>query len=226
MRKHWHWLWILPIFAALFSFACDYFVTWHSQNYIYDDLAQVPVMPVALVLGTSKYNTRGGTNLFYRARMDAAAAAFQAGKISGLLVSGDNAKLSYNEPRHMYEDLVQRDIPGEYITLDFAGFRTLDSVIRAKEVFGQQRILIISQRFHIERAVFIARMHHIEAYGFSADDVPWRWHIKVRLREVLARTMAVIDVLLGREPKFLGKLEEVNLKSEPAEPGATTNVLP
>lgn len=212
--KRWHWLWILPLTAAVFSLACDYVVGWYSRAYIYSDLAQAPATPVALVLGTAKYNAHGGPNLFYRARMDAAARVFKAGKARGLLVSGDNARHSYNEPRHMLEDLIQRGIPADYITLDFAGFRTLDSVVRAKKVFGQQRIIIISQRFHIERAVFLARMHDIEAYGFAAADVPWRWQFKVRLREVLARTVAVIDVLFGKAPKFLGKLEEVNLKPE------------
>ena len=107
------------------------------------------------------------------------------------------------------EELVKRGIPEDRIFLDYAGFRTLDSVIRAKEIFGQEEITIISQEFHNERAIYLAGKNDIEAVGFNARDVSRRYGLKVQLREYLARTKVFLDILFEVEPKFLGEKIEI-----------------
>lgn len=168
---------------------------------------------VALVLGTGP-TTAGRPNGFFEARMDAAAALFREGVVRGLLVSGDNSRADYDEPSAMRDALVARGVPREFITCDYAGFSTLDSVRRAGPVFGQARVIIVSQRFHLERALYLASASGLEAEGFVAADVDRRWHWRARLREVLARGKAVLDVLLDRGPRFLGEREEVALVGE------------
>jgi SanA protein len=111
----------------------------------------------------------------------------------------------------MKADLIEMGIPEEYITCDYAGFRTLDSVVRAKEVFGQDRFIIVSQRFHCQRGIYIADRIGCSAYGYSASDVSGPWHLKVRLREVLARCKALVDTTIGVAPKYLGDPVAVNL---------------
>ena len=176
-----------------------------AAPYLYSSLKDVPKNDVALVLGTSKRAASGAPNLFFEARMDAAAALYEAGKVEYLLVSGDNSEEAYNEPGDMRDALVARGVPRERIYLDYAGFRTLDSVVRAREVFGQNRFTVVSQAFHNERAVFIARHFGIEAVGFNAADVGGAVGAQVNAREVLARVQVVLDLyVLKTQPKFYG----------------------
>jgi SanA protein len=114
----------------------DYHMTMRTQNRIFTSIESVPHRPVALLLGTSKY-ARRRINLFYLHRIEAATELFLSGAVRAILVSGDNAQRAYNEPAMIKRDLIRRGVPAEFITLDYAGFRTLDSVVRAKAVFGQ-----------------------------------------------------------------------------------------
>ena len=166
----------------------------------------------ALVLGTAKFY-KGRKNPFYENRLDAAAELWTAGKIEAILVSGDNSRKEYDEPTNMKMDLIDRGIPPEYITIDYAGFRTLDSVIRADEIFGLDDYIIVSQPFHCIRAIFLAEKHGQKVIGYCAKDVLSPAGIKTRLREVLARSKAALDVAVGKEPKFLGKKEVVAYKT-------------
>jgi SanA protein len=176
-----------------------------AQDRSYDELSQIPEAPVALVLGCAP-RLGNRPNLFYEYRMEAAAALFKAGKISALIVSGDNGTHLYDEPTAMKESLVAAGVPAGKIYCDYAGFRTLDSVVRAKEIFGQSRFIIVSQRFHNERAVFIAQRHGLDAIGYNAKDVSRTIALATHLREYLARVNAVLDVtLLQTEPKFYGE---------------------
>lgn len=169
----------------------------------------------ALVLGTSRLSRSGRPNPFFEARMDHAAMLVRRGVVAGLVVSGDNAHVSYNEPAHMTAALVQRGVDAARIVPDFAGFRTLDSVVRMTEVFGQRRFLVVSQRFHVERALFVAHAHGIDAWGSAARDVGGSADLSVRLREYLARVRAVLDVyVLNTAPRFLG--EPVPIEFPPA----------
>ncbi|NBC12776.1 MAG: hypothetical protein GVY09_05425 [Gammaproteobacteria bacterium] len=199
--------------AAAVPAAIDAMVTASTAAAIASGVDQVEPKPVALLLGTAQRTVAGRPNQFYRARIEAAAALFHSGKVQGILVSGDNATRWYNEPIAMQKDLIAAGVPAQFITLDYAGFRTLDSVIRAKEVFGQQQVIIVSQRFHAERAIFLARHFGLDASALAAADPAEQSLLKVRAREVLARVAAVLDIVIGRDPKFLGKPETVRLRS-------------
>jgi SanA protein len=180
---------------------------------VFTDPAKVPHHRVALVLGTSP-TVAGRANLFYTARLAAAAELYHAGAVDGLLVSGDNGSHAYDEPTAMRDGLVALGVPFEHVTCDFAGFRTLDSIVRAKHVFGLDAFVIVSQPFHAQRAVFLARAHGIDALAFGAADPNMKAWLKVRARETAARTLAVFDVLAGTGPKFLGEPVEVVVRTE------------
>lgn len=187
----------------------DYLIS-DMRHYTYQDVEQIPYNKVAVVLGTSRYFADGSPNDYFHNRIAAAAALYHHGKASFFLVSGDNATLSYNEPREMRRALIRAGIPAERIYSDYAGFRTLDSVVRAREVFGQQSYTLVSQQFHNERALYLARHFGIQAIGFNAEDVNAYGGIKTRIRELLARVLCLMDVyLLDKQPKFLGKPEPI-----------------
>src|SRR5215831_18479725 len=116
------------------------------------DPAQVPDTDVALVLGAAPIGPEGGPNRYFEYRLDAAAALWQAGKVKFLLVSGDRRRADYDEPSAMRAGLIARGIPASAIYRDFAGVRTRDSMLRARAVFGQQRLIVVSQGFHAARA--------------------------------------------------------------------------
>jgi len=171
----------------------------------FDNVEEVPHHKAALVLGCSKILANGRPNLYFRYRIEAAAALYRAGKIDYLIVSGDNRFHGYDEPTDMRDALVQAGVPAGRIYRDYAGFSTLDSVLRAREIFGQESLVIVSQRFHNERAIFIARGHGIDAVGLNATDVARLGGLRTKAREYLARCKTVLDVwVLGSEPKFLG----------------------
>lgn len=177
-----------------------------TDDRIFQSLEDVPGNRVGLVLGTSK-SVKGGENIYFKERVDAAADLFHNGKITHILVSGDNRTKYYNEPQDMYKALKSRGVPDSSITLDFAGFRTLDSVVRCIRIFGQTRFTIITQRFHGHRTLFIADYHRAEAVVFAASG-PEIVNQKVSLRELVARQLAVFDLyILNKQPKFLGEKE-------------------
>ena len=160
---------------------------------------------VALVLGTSKWTVRGTQNLYFKGRVEASRELYQKGMVRHLLLSGDNSLQEYNEPLLMKKTLEEQGVPSVAMTMDFAGFRTLDSVVRSKEVFGQDSCVIVTQAFHLPRALFVARFHNLKAIGYEAPGpIPGK---RIWIREILARTVAVWDIVVGTEPKFLGKKE-------------------
>ena len=169
-----------------------------------------PSADVALVLGTSP-GAGGRGNDFFENRLDTAAALWRSGRVRGFLLSGDNSREGYDEPSSMRDGLVARGVPASAVTCDFAGRSTLDSIGRAGPVFGQRRVLLVSQRFHLERALYLARAAGLEAEGVAASDARRRFHLPVRLRETLARAKAVLDVALDRRPWILGPRVEVAL---------------
>ncbi|MWP48714.1 MULTISPECIES: ElyC/SanA/YdcF family protein [unclassified Gilliamella] len=181
----------------------DYWISYKTAPYIYHDENKLPYREIGVVLGTSKYVRNGVINGFYQNRIDGAIELYLQGKVNYLLLSGDNALLSYNEPITMKKDLVKAGIPNDSIVLDYAGFRTLDSVVRANKVFDANDFTIITQEFHCERAIFIALAQGIQAQCFA---VPSPKSMKlVRIREMFARVSAFIDLyILKKEPKYLG----------------------
>ena len=173
---------------------------------MYDDVAAIPYKRFGVLLGTNPKGRRGNPNPFYINRIEACAALYKAGKIERILVSGDNSHATYDEPTCIKKDLVMAGIPDSVIFLDYAGFRTYDSMVRAKEVFGLTSFTIISQPFHNERALYIATRKGLDVVAFNAPDVPLRrWQIRMTAREWLARTKAVMDVYTCKQPHFLGE---------------------
>jgi SanA protein len=169
----------------------------------------VRLNPVALVLGTSP-KVDLWDNPFFVGRIDAAAALYHAGKVQHLLVSGDNGRRTYDEPSAMRDALIAQGVPAKSITLDYAGFRTLDSMARAHAVFGLTRCTIVSDDFHLPRSIYLAQAHGIDAVGFASRPVPWKWAKKTRIREIASRVAAWIDVsILRTKPKFYGPKVEI-----------------
>ena len=149
-------------------------------------------------------------NLYFTYRIDATEKLWKEGKVETIIVSGDNRTIWYNEPLMMRQALIARGIPDDRIVSDYAGLRTLDSVVRAKKVFGTDKVLFVSQRFHVRRAIYLAKAKGIEAHGFAAQDVGRRAGFKTRLREVGARVKMWLDVhFLDTQPRHLGDPEQM-----------------
>lgn len=172
---------------------------------VYNDIDKVAYSDVALVLGTSRSVNGIHENPFFTHRISAAAELYFKGKVKHILVSGDNSSMHYNEPRDMRHALIKLGVPDSCITMDFAGLRTLDSVVRSHKIFQQKRITIVSQEFHNYRALFIANHYGIDAIAYNAN-YPTTATKKIIMREYLARPKALLDLyLLNTQPKFLGE---------------------
>jgi len=192
---------LLTIFSIII---CDAIVKKSSKEFIYSSIESIPKHKVGLVLGTSKFLKSGYINAYYKNRIQAVVELYNANKIAYVLVSGDNAHQNYNEPKMFKDDLIKEGIPKDKIILDYAGFRTLDSVVRAKEIFEQNEFILISQRFHIERAIYIAKHFNIDAIGYEAKSVSKNYGFRTKLREKLARVKVMLDFIFNTQPKFLG----------------------
>jgi len=201
---------LIAVFLLLGLIITNYTMIYQAKGKVYNSISEVPKNKVGLLLGTGKFLSNGHINLYYTYRINATVALYKAHKIEFVLISGDNGSKSYDEPTTFKEDLIAKGIPDDKIFLDYAGFRTLDSVVRAKAIFGQDSITIISQQFHNERAIYLAKHHNINAIAFNAKNVQSRYGLRVQLREYLARAKASIDVLFNVEPKFLG--EKIDIK--------------
>lgn len=188
---------------------CNYTVSSSAQGKTFANEEQIPENRVGIVLGTSKKLMGGRPNLYYRYRIEATIKLYNAKKIEFVLVSGDNGTQYYNEPETIKKDLIKGGIPSEKIFLDYAGFRTLDSMVRAKEVFGLEKVTVISQKFHNERAIYLAEKKGLRAIGFNAVDVTGNNGLKVHTREYLARVKVFLDLLFKTEPKFYGEQIEI-----------------
>jgi SanA protein len=179
-----------------------------TEDKIFSDLSQLPNNRVALVLGTSHRLTNGSPNPFFENRIKTAVRLYREHKVTHFLLSGDNRAANYNEPMEMKKALMRAGVPDSAITLDYAGLRTLDSIVRSKEIFGQDKITIITQPFHCYRAIFISRFYHIDAVAVKADEPREESGIKVHWREYFARTKAIIDLyILQTAPHHLGEKE-------------------
>ena len=200
------WITIIPISLILI---CNLIINSSAEGKTFTKIDEVPKNNVGLVLGTSKRLSNGRPNLYYSHRISATIALFKARKIQFVLVSGDNGTQYYNEPTTIMKDLVAAGIPEERIFLDYAGFRTLDSMVRAKEVFGLQKVTVISQKFHNQRAIYLAERKGLIAIGFNATDVTGNSGLKVHLREYLARVKVFIDLAFNTQPKFYGERIEI-----------------
>lgn len=194
----------VALLLSLLSWIAERRLEALADQYISSDPAKLPGVTVALVLGAAPIGPEGGPNRYFVYRLDAAAALYKAGKVKYLLVSGDNSRPDYDEPTAMRAGLIERGVPPEAIYRDFAGFRTWDSVVRIEEVFGQTRVIVVSQRFHLSRAIFLARQQGIEAWGFEARDVARAYSIVTILRRYPSALRAYFDVWFDTPPKYTG----------------------
>ncbi len=210
MHKKTRKMLLAVLFLSFLIFTgCYFIIEFSTEDRIYRNVEDIPHNKVGLVLGTARHQVGGGINPYYQNRIDATTQLFKAGKISYVLVSGDNGSVYYNEPNTIKKDLMAAGIPESRIYLDYAGFRTLDSMIRARIVFGLDSVTVISQEFHTERALFIASKKDLYAIGFSAKDVEGSRGLKVQLREYFARVKVFLDLILNTQPRFYGKRIEI-----------------
>jgi SanA protein len=200
---------VLAAALVLVVQACDERVRTTSAPHVHDRVMEVPLNRVAVLLGTSARARGGGSNLYFTHRIAATVELLKAGRVQHVLISGDNRHSSYNEPMDMRRALMAAGVDSTRITLDYAGFRTLDSMVRARDVFGQPGFVVVSQRFHTERAVYMARRMGIAAVGYNAQDVPANYGRLTMLREKLARVKLHLDLWLGVGPHFQGPLEPI-----------------
>lgn len=208
------WIFLIVIVTVAGLISIETYISKQAEPDLYHDIKKVPAKQAALLLGTAKYIAKGKKNYFYIYRIRAAAQLFKSGKVKAIVVSGDNSTKYYNETTTMQKDLIKAGIPSRYITLDYAGFRTLDSVVRAEAIFDLKDYIIVSQKFHLERALFIAKAKGQKVIGFMAKDIPGTAAAyRMKAREYLARAKAFLDVyILHTEPKFYGKKEKVNYR--------------
>ncbi|MGV6828027.1 MAG: SanA/YdcF family protein [Flavobacteriales bacterium] len=194
------------LLLLLFSFALfsNYYIKKNAIGKLFSEIKKTPKNRVGLVLGTGKY-ANGKISPYYLNRIEATVELFKAGKIDLVLVSGDNSHKNYNEPNYFKGDLIKKGIPEDKIVLDYAGFRTLDSIIRAKKVFGLQEFTIISQKFHNERAIYLAEEKGLSVIAFNAKDVKGSLKHRNTIREYFAKTKATLDIIFNTKSKFLGK---------------------
>lgn len=186
--------------------SASWLVASAARGRTYSDPAAIPARRVGLVLGCSQFLYGGQRNAFFDNRIRAAAQLFRAGKVQYLVVSGDNHVRGYDEPQDMKDCLIAAGIPAERVYCDYAGFRTLDSIVRVREIFGQTSITVISQEFHNQRAICIARHRGVDAIGFNAAEVDAYDSFKTKCREAMARANMLLDLFLfQRGPKLLGE---------------------
>jgi SanA protein len=207
------WIFLIGLgLTLLFLLICNVWVISSTSEDVYSDEKLLPDHRIALVLGTSHKVVGGGPNPYFAKRMETAAELFESGKIDHFILSGDNRSRYYNEPMEMRKALLKKGVPLTAITLDYAGLRTLDSIIRCKTIFGQTRITIITQPFHSYRALFISHYYNVDAVAMVADEPDFENSVKVRVREYFARTKAVLDLyIFNTTPQFLGEKQQLNV---------------
>lgn len=203
---------IVILITFLFVVLSNWWVIRSTQDKVVNDINSFNGPHVALVLGTSNKLRNGSANPYFENRIKAAAELYREGKVSHFILSGDNRSIYYNEPMDMKKALITLGVPDSAITLDYAGLRTLDSIVRSKEIFGQNKITIITQPFHSYRALFISHFYDIEAVAVVAQEPNTDAAINIYFREYFARTKAVLDLyILKTAPRHLGEKEPLSI---------------
>jgi SanA protein len=212
VKKVLKWVLIAFVPGMIVLVASNIWVVMSTREDVFTDFRDVPGTTVALVLGTSNKLTSGLPNPFFNSRIATAAALYKEGKVTHFILSGDNRTIYYNEPGEMRKALLKWGVPDSVITLDYAGLRTLDSIVRCKEIFGQDKIIIITQPFHCYRALFISRYYNMDAVAIIAKEPIEEAVFKVYFREYFARTKAVLDLyILKTAPRHLGEKEHLQI---------------
>ena len=203
----------------IFSLLNYVYISNYAKHYLASQLNELPYNKVALLLGTSPRSQKNRPNPYFIKRIQAAKRLLENRKIDLIIVSGDNRTVAYNEPKYMRDYLEALGVASSTIISDYAGRRTLDSVLRVQKIFEQNNVTIVSQEYHNERAIFLARKNGIEAIGFNAEDIKkedfessliyFLTKSKNIIREILARDLATLDLLLGKQPEILGEIVEI-----------------
>ncbi len=189
-------------------------VTSYSAPYIYTTMEDVPKAEAALILGAAVYKNGALTPVLYD-RAETALELYKSGKVSKILISGDNGSLDHNEVIPVSKFLIGQGVPADVIFLDYAGFDTYDSMYRARDIFKVASVIVVTQRFHLPRALYIARHLGIDAVGFDADKR--LYSDRNTLREYFATVKAFFDIYAHSQPRYLG---------EPVPIGSTTGNVP
>lgn len=199
------WLWWPLVLSGVALGGANLWILSSTRSQIKTTLQETPQAEVGIVLGTSKETAAGNPNQYFKRRIAAASELYHAGKVRRLLLSGDNSSAGYNEPEDMRRALLAKGVPDSAMTCDYAGFRTLDTMARAKSVFGLKECLVITDDFHLPRAIFLTNFYNLKASGFQTKPLPWNISSTTRLREYLARVKMVLDLyVLRTKPKFGG----------------------
>lgn len=202
MKHYTRFLWLAPLVCFAFIVLVFLIIHFQSRSYIESAVENLPQADAAIVLGAG-INSKGELSTIFKDRIEGGIALYQAGKVKTILVSGDDGQLEYNEVNPAREHLLVRGIPSEDIFLDHAGFDTYSSMYRARDIFLITSAIVVTQSFHLPRAVFLARNLDIEAHGLSTDQHSYR--IQNNLRELLANVKAMMNVMFNRTPKYLGE---------------------
>lgn len=193
------------LLCVIFTFICNLYIVKITKEYLYNDVTKIPYNKVGLVLGTSSVLINGNANPYYYLRIQRTLELYKAGKISRIIISGDNSRVEYNEPESMQKDLINGGVPSSVIYLDYAGFDTYDSMVRAEAIFSQKRFTVISQEFHNIRAVYIARKKGLNVIAMNCEELnSKKGKFFMKIRESLARVKAFFDVLIDSDPYFYG----------------------
>lgn len=203
---------VLAVMGLVFVIFSNVWIYASTKQLIYDSIESAPAKDIALVLGTSPKLMTGEPNPYFNERINMAALLLNKGKVKHIIVSGDNRTIYYNEPIKMYNALLEKGVPKDKIEIDYAGLRTLDSIVRCKEIFGQNNVIIITQPFHSYRALFISNYYNMDAVSISLTNIPSDFSYQVKFREYIARALAVLDLyVFHRGPKFLGEKEPIRI---------------
>lgn len=191
------WIVLVPVLLCLAVFiGCQVAVLCASSGRLYSDVEKIPHREVGLLLGTSPLGRTGRPNMFFVRRINATVSLYEAGKVDHIIISGARNSPSYDEPEAMRKELVSRGVPDDILVLDGEGYHTIASIIRARDMFGVDSMTIISQKFHNERALFMAKYNGIDAIAFnSANTSSRKWRLRMMVRECFSRVKAVLEVL-------------------------------
>ncbi len=201
MRRYWYWGGTAVLGTAGLLLGLVLTIPLQTAQYIYSDLESIPRAQVAMVPGAAVFQN-GDLSAVLKERADRAVALYASGKVSKILVTGDNSDLSHNEVNPVGKYLVTSGVPKSDIFLDHAGFDTYSSMYRARDVFGVSSVIVVSQHFHLARAVLIARKLGLKAYGEQAGGSTYFYNT---LREIPATVKALSDLTFERMPKYLGQ---------------------
>ncbi len=203
---------ILTGICAALTFLClvllvavNIHVHAEADRYIENDIRKIPSAYTCLVLGARVYEDNRVSAVLYD-RLVKALELYQAGKVKKFLLSGDHGTVAYDEVSHMKDFMVRNGVPRQVLFLDHAGFNTYNSMVRARKVFLADDCIVVTQRFHLPRALYIARKTGLKAWGYPADRRSYLFRKRYTVREYLAIVKAFLDLAIGRKPRFLGKI--------------------